>query len=194
MSIRYRIWSKDIERLKRRARELKRRVGMPHHQALDLVAQQLGLAHWHHVITAHAAMQPTELAFRRGLVIALDIKDALDLGDTAPFVRDDDLAPLCRADLYQDLCHSLDEELQAPMSQLYDERELQSWCDEVVNEHFFYRWAGHGAIPSTTEDILAVVRTFSFWPPRYVWRGGQFLGEPSHVALAADGSIAGVRF
>lgn len=39
----------NIEKMKREAKEMCKRNGTPHHQALDKVAQQHGFAHWHQV-------------------------------------------------------------------------------------------------------------------------------------------------
>ena len=38
-----------IEKMKREAKEMRKRDGVPHRQALDKVAQQHGYAHWHQV-------------------------------------------------------------------------------------------------------------------------------------------------
>ena len=49
---------------------------------------------WHHLIVAAKATEPAERAFKHGLVIGMDIKDALDVAESrlTQFLPDDRLA------------------------------------------------------------------------------------------------------
>ena len=63
---------------KQEARALKRSSALPHHQALDQVAIAKGFDNWHHVVTEAKLNRLSEAAYRSGLVVAYDIKDAMD--------------------------------------------------------------------------------------------------------------------
>lgn len=137
-----RIASRDVlERIKRHARQISREQGIPHHRALELAAQQQRFDNWHQVAVALANTEPSALAVRRGIVLAVDIKDAIDFLDAPDdgfdlpgsqgSYRRDELVPL--------LLSALDPP-NAP-----DEDDL----DECV----FYRYVGHQRL-STLTDIL----------------------------------------
>ena len=77
--------------MRRKAKKLVKQNGLAHHAALDVVARSGGVfADWHHFIEAAKATEPTERAFRSGLVVGMDIKDALAIPDSklVHFVRD----------------------------------------------------------------------------------------------------------
>jgi len=74
------VTSDELEKLKQRARKLKREQKIPHYEALELVARSARFANWHQVVEAHKAMQPTEHAVRDGVVIAMDVKEAVNMG------------------------------------------------------------------------------------------------------------------
>ncbi len=54
------ITSSDVEKLKQRARKLKRESGILHREALDQVAKAVRFYHWHHVSDSAKAFEPTE--------------------------------------------------------------------------------------------------------------------------------------
>ena len=83
------ISSTDVEKLKQKARKLRKDSGISHHDALDLVAQSAGFNHWHHVSESAKTFKPTEQAYYFGVIIAMDIKDAMDFRDpSGRFVED----------------------------------------------------------------------------------------------------------
>ena len=66
-----------VERLRRKAKELKKRTGVPHHEALDQVAQESKyFRDWHHLMGHAKATQPMEQAFKTGIIVGVDPKDA----------------------------------------------------------------------------------------------------------------------
>jgi len=65
----------DLQRLKQRARHIKREQGISHHEALEAVARSVHFDNWKQVVVAHEAMLPTETAARDGVVFAMDFKD-----------------------------------------------------------------------------------------------------------------------
>ena len=69
----------DVERLKQKARKLKRDKSIPHTQALDEVAKDVGFNHWHDVVKSNSLIIPAEKAIADGVVMAFDIKDGMDI-------------------------------------------------------------------------------------------------------------------
>ena len=66
-----------VERLRRKAKSVKKKLGVSHHEALDIVARDTKrFRDWHHVITEAKATALSEQAFNSGFVVGLDAKDA----------------------------------------------------------------------------------------------------------------------
>jgi hypothetical protein len=188
------IASAQVEKLKQEARKLKRTTGVPHHEALDRAAQSAGFNHWHHVTESAKAFEPTESAYRFGVIIAMDIKDAQDFYDeTGAFVVDDLAFVLCEDDLYHHLYESLDEEDGIRIRDKYSAEELKEWARDDLMNYTFFRFTGK-PIPDRVESIVEMVRECTFWPPIYIWHKGQFQECPSDVALDSYGQIVGVKF
>lgn len=53
------ISSATVERLKQKARKLKREKSIPHTQALDEIAISVGFHHWHQVVQANDLLKPS---------------------------------------------------------------------------------------------------------------------------------------
>ena len=83
------ISSASVERLKQKARKLKREKSIPHTQALDEVAVSAGFNHWHQVVQANDLLKPSEVALSSGCVMAFDVKDGMDV-DTSDGVLIED--------------------------------------------------------------------------------------------------------
>ncbi len=56
------ISSATVERLKQKARKLKREKSIPHTQALDEIAVTAGFNHWNQVVQANDVLKPSEVA------------------------------------------------------------------------------------------------------------------------------------
>ena len=89
-----------VERLRRKAKKLHRETGIAHHAALDAVAQEGGaFPNWHHLIEAAKATEPTERAFKTGLVVGIDRKEAADVPSSLKeFMHDERLLAFVRAE------------------------------------------------------------------------------------------------
>jgi hypothetical protein len=85
---------------KQQARALKRSADLSHHQALDLVAKANRFDNWHQVVTEAKANRVSEAAYRSGLVVAYEIKDATEswIPDVS-FVDDPRVYLFCRNDV-----------------------------------------------------------------------------------------------
>lgn len=73
------ITAQNVQRLKQKARQLKRESELSHTEALEKVALELGFNHWHHVVKSHENILPAETALKEGYVVAYDFKDGMEI-------------------------------------------------------------------------------------------------------------------
>lgn len=73
---------------RREAKLRSRRGPITHCQALDEVAREHAFPHWRGVAAARSRSAAAEQVFRKGFVIAMDIKEAMDFDCSAGFVDD----------------------------------------------------------------------------------------------------------
>ena len=165
------ISSADVEKLKQRARTLKKSESISHAEALDRIAKSAGFHHWHHVTEAAKAFAPTEDAYHRGVIIMMEMKGTDGFPDPAGRFVEDWLAfTLCPEDLYRLMAEERDED-EVPMRDQHSEEELREFVREDSMNYVFYRFEGE-SVPRLAEDVVAMVQEFSFWPPEVVWCRG----------------------
>lgn len=173
---------------KQQARALKRSIGLPHHQALDQVAIAKGFDNWHHVVTEAKLNQLSETAYRSGLVVAYDIKDAMDSwmpDDT--FVDDLRVLDFCRDDIfawYRRTDDEADEEERAAIPK--DPAEYREDFEEWLNNVYLFRYCG-SALPATPTKVLPLLNKRCFFSPMFFWFRGRFI-EPFRD-LAVNGVL-----
>jgi hypothetical protein len=173
---------------KQQARALKRSNALPHHQALDQVAIAKGFDNWHHVVTEAKLNHLSETAYRSGLVVAYDIKDAMDSWRSDDdFVDDLRVLDFCRDDIfawYQRTDDEADEEGRAaiPRDPAEYEEDFQEWLHNV----YFFRYCG-SALPATPTKVLPLLDERCFFAPMFFWFPGRFI-EPFRD-LAVNGVL-----
>lgn len=188
------IASSDVEKLKQRARKLKRESGISHHEALDKIAMAAGFDHWHHVSDSAKAFEPTEQSYYFGVIIAMDIKDADGFHDpSGQFVEAPHAYTLCANDIYTLVREQEEEGGEIDTNDPSYREDFEEWASDMLMNYVFYRFTGP-LIPNSAEDVVKYVRDCCFWPPEFIWHRGTFLESPSDVALDQDGEVAGVRF
>lgn len=186
------ISSADVEKLKQKARKLKKDSGTPHHEALDQVAHAAGFNHWHHVSESAKTFKPTEQAYYFGVIIAMDVKDATDFHDpSGEFVEDPFAFALCADDIYA-FSREADGDEGAGEDTHYEEDKNEWMQDEIMN-YVCFRLTGSN-VPEHVNDVVTMVRKCSFWPPVFIWHKGVFQESPSDQAVDEDGEIVGIRF
>lgn len=164
---------RDVERLKREATRLKKSAGLPHHQALDRVASDVGFRDWHHVCQSAAEFAPTDDAHRTGLIIAYDQKEGSDFHDEEGlFVEDPNGFIACYRDLFESYSNYIDEDGRRRKDTV-EPSDLKEDFREDFGGHLFFRYVGT-ELPETVDDVLAVVRERAFWMPEYIWLRGSF--------------------
>jgi hypothetical protein len=189
------ITTKVVELLKQKARKLKSKKNISHVEALDEVAKQAKFNHWYQVCEQHKLVEPTEKAFFSGLMIALDIKDALEFDDSDGlfvFQEDDLAAHFCYDDLLREYSESVDDD-GIPLKELESEKQIiEDFESHDLGNYGILRYTGD-ALPDSLDDALRLVSERSFWPPIYVWFKGAFYNTFSQPALSETGEIIGVR-
>lgn len=180
--------TEDLEKLKQRARKMKREQGISHHEALELVAQSSGLDNWHQAVKANKAMAnkamankamaETESAVRDGIVVAMDIQEA-DGAKEIPlpagkgrFVQDQMLRMFYREFFYHQICDYVEETDGRPYRETSTDEEIREIADEMLWEHDFFRFVGNPDALDA-ESTVRLVAEAMFWAPRYVWIKGE---------------------
>ena len=179
------IKSSDVEKLKQGARQLKRKSGIPHHEALDLVASRAGFSNWHHVAESAKTFEPTEKAYYFGVLIAMDVKDAEGFHDPkGRFVEDPHAYFLCANDIYTFVREQDEEDKEVDVNDPAYQEDLKEWASDMIMNYVFYRFEGNSKdVPANAEGVVTLVRECCFWPPEFIWCRGVF-GEAPSVEVA----------
>lgn len=184
----------DVERLKQKARKLKREKSIPHTQALDEVAKEARFNHWHDVVQSNSLIIPAEKAIADGVVMAFDVKDGMDI-DTSDgiLVEDDLLLFLTQNQLYEIYSNFIeeDDEQGRKLKDIYPEKELKGYFVDECSFMFFRLEPG---TVHTLDEVLALARKNSFWPPFYIWIKGEIFDTRNMPAQDDNGNVVGVRF
>lgn len=185
----------NVEQLKQAARKLKRDQSIPHHQALDLIAQRYGrgnFQNWHHLIEAAKITALSETAFQFGLMIAFDMKDGMSFDyDLTGFVPDEQAPYFVYDDVLDMLRHELDED-GVPYHELQSDEIIKQEAHDFLGELMFFRCITD--IPGDIQAALKQVAKGSFWPPQHVWLHGAFYDASELPALDEQGNVVGIRF
>ena len=154
-----------VEALRRKAKKLVKERGVAHHAALDMVARAGGaFPDWHHLIEAAKATEPSERAFKAGLVVGIDVKEAQDVRPSlSQFIRDEQLVKFVRS--------ALERAHPKPWSE-----EVAGDWEDLGAQLVYFR--GVRAVPNSLDETLERCREDFIWPPRYVRLRGKVLQDP----------------
>ncbi len=155
--------SAAVENLRRKAKQLKKKTGVTHHEALDIVAREIfHLPDWHHFIEQAKANELSERALKAGLVIGIDAKDAdFNLSRLIHFVPDERLVMFVHSEF----------EEQHPKPWSENVKDMWEAYDELV----YFRCKG--AVPGTLEKTVKVYEKDFFFAPLYVRLKGKVLQD-----------------
>lgn len=188
------ISTQNVERMKQKARKLKREKAITHTQALDEVAKVARFNHWHEVVQANAHFIQAETALAEGCVLAFDTKDGMDI-DTSDGVLIEDhlLEMLTQHQLFEIYGNFIDEEdaQGRPLKEIYPDDELR---ENFVDESTFMFFRLNDAKDKSLKDVLALTRQYSFWPPYYIWLKGELFDTHNLPVEDDSGNTIGVRF
>lgn len=188
------ITTKNVELMKQKARKLKHEKSIPHTQALYEVAKAARFNHWHEVVKANAHFKPAEAALTDGCVLAFDVKDGMDIDTSDGTLIEDHLLEILTQDqlfeIYKNFIEEDDEQGRA-LKDIYSDKELREF---FVSECDFMYFRLTNTKYKTINDVLALTRQYSFWPPYYIWLKGELYDTRDLPAQDVDGNTLGVRF
>lgn len=169
---------------RQQARNLKRSSDIAHHEALELVAKANRFDSWHHVVTEARLNRITEIAFRSGLIVAYDIKDAMDnWNPDATFIDDSRAFLFCEKDVFEWYRRGDDEaegeeKAAVPTDPAVYMEEFGEW---FMNVHFF-RYVGP-TLPPTPTKVLPLLDERCFFAPMFLWYRGRFIDPWRDLAV-----------
>lgn len=171
-----------IEKMKKRAKRLVKSKGIKHHEALELVAQQFRLPNWKSFLDSVEPFQATEEAFRHGVVIAMDMKDGMDLLDSESQIFIEDQGIILLADQDKELRKVYKEVLRMDLEILEEKRKVEDFSVAEFNQEFleflegmmFFRLDPKISAPKDVNEVIDLVKQHCFWVPSYVWIKGEF--------------------
>jgi hypothetical protein len=203
------------EKLKHLAKKQRKATGSSLAVALDAVAQANGYANWKHVtvcvdqapavariaplpqgladlladdVKRYPPLSASELAFREGLVFAMDAKDADGMPLGADVIECEDLWLLAAGDMWRILVHARDDETDRSLAESLDAEELIQTVREDLGNYRFFRYTGT-AIPTTLDEAFSQVLGRYFFPPVYVWLAGKFIDMAAVPEVRVDGKV-----
>jgi hypothetical protein len=174
MSSSYIFSSITFGKWKQQARALKRESGITHTEALEQIARSNKFKDWHHLIQEAKQNKITENAYLNGLIVAYDIKDAMDNWKAnESFVEDYRAWHFCQKDIFEHYRTSDEEENEKPpvINEEY-RQEFEEWMNNV----FFFRFCGKN-FPESSQTVLRLLNERCFFAPMYIWYTGKFI-EP----------------
>ena len=165
-----------VERLKQKARKLKRERAISHTEALDFVARTIGFDHWHQVTLACEPYRLADEAFSNGCVLAFDQKESLDV-DTrdGQLVNDPILDFLAKNKLTEIFGNFVDED--DPLGRRFKDTLSAEELEHEVQDYFefeFFRIVP-GACEFSLKKVLSYLRDYTFWMPNYIWVKGELI-------------------
>ncbi|WP_323142697.1 hypothetical protein [Massilia phyllosphaerae] len=169
---------------KQQARALKRSSQLSHHQALDHVAKAHRFDDWHQVVTEAKLNHVSETAYRSGLVVAYDVKDAMDSWvPDASFVDDSRVYHFCENDIFAWYRRGDDEvdgeERNAiPTDPTEYREEFEEWLMNV----YLFRYTGT-CLPPTPAKVLPLLHKRCFFGPMFFWYQGRFIDPWRDLAV-----------
>ena len=159
------IREKTVKKLRKEALALKRSQKISHHEALDLAARKFDFNNWEHLQKSAAVTAISEEPYRNGLILAMDIKDALDhpLSTACKIVEDYQVYSLIYMDFISQRGHKHQEDLTE------DDR---YFLEDLEINYVFFRYTGQ--IPKTVEKAFEIAENEFFFAPEYVWLKGKW--------------------
>lgn len=184
MQTQYLFSSATFGKWKQKARALKRSTSLKHHEALEQVAELKGFESWHQVVCEAKLNRASETSYRSGLLVAYDVKDAMDswVPDDS-FVDDWRVLHFCESDILAWYRRSDDEaEGDERIAVPSDPNEyLEEFGEWLTNVHLF-RYCGP-TVPDTPRAVLPLLNERCFFAPMFFWHYGKFIDPWRDLAV-----------
>jgi hypothetical protein len=184
-----------IEHFKKQAKQLKKEQSITHTEALEQVARKIGFDHWHAVTLANKKIRPAEEAYKNGCVLVFDFKGGMDISSNETLINDHWLEMICEKSLFTAYGNKVD--VDDPQGRTFKDTltpdELEEYFRDDSMFIFFRISDSIFKKHSSLEDVLRLVRKYSFWPPMYAFIKGELFDTYDMPSLDVDGNVVGVR-
>ncbi|RJG22224.1 hypothetical protein [Massilia cavernae] len=184
MQTQYLFSSAIFGKWKQEARALKRSTNLMHHEALEQVAKSKGFENWHQVACEAKLNRASETSYQSGLLVAYDIKDAMDhwVPDDS-FVDDWRVLHFCESDIFTWFRRGDDEaEGEEKDAVPSDPDEYRERFVEWLTEIHLFRYCGP-AMPTTPRAVLPLLDERCFFAPLFFWHNGNFIDPWRDLAV-----------
>jgi hypothetical protein len=184
MQTHYLFSSATFGKWKQQARSLRRSHDLMHYEALEHVAKSKGFETWHQVVCEAKFNRTTEISYRSGLLVAYDVKNAMD--DWVPddsFVDDWRAHHFCEKDILAWYRRGDDEAEgeEKDAIPLDPDDYLEQFRDWLTNVSLF-RYCGP-TVPATPRQVLPLLDKRCFFGPMFFWHHGQFVDPWRDLAV-----------
>lgn len=169
---------------KQEARALKRSTNVPHHEALEQVAKSRGFEGWHQVVCEAKLNRTSETSYRSGLLVAYDVKDAMDhwIPDES-FIDDWRALHFCENDILAWYRRGDDEaEGEEKNAVPSDPNEYLEDFREWLTNVYLFRYCGP-TVPVTPREVLPLLNERCFFAPMFFWHLGHFIDPWRDLAV-----------
>jgi hypothetical protein len=184
MQTQYLFSSATFGKWRQEARALKRSTNLMHYEALEHVAKSNGFENWHQVVYEAKLNRTTETSFRSGLLVAYDVKDAMDhwVPDDS-FVDDWRALHFCERDILAWYRRGDDEAEGEEKDAIPSDPDeyIEQFEDWLTNVSFF-RYCGP-TVPATPRAVLPILDERCFFSPMFFWHHGQFIDPWRDLAV-----------
>jgi|GEM_PF-507659 len=195
MQVTHIITTVEFEKLKQKAKRLKKEKGILHHEALDMVASEFGamaskrhqkygnvpqtIFLWKHIAEAHKQTKMAEDAINDGFVVLIDPKNDPHC-DTEYFAHDMQLECLCEDMIKELYLQRTEPEFDGDEEIIPTEESLLEWFEDEFSK-FQYSQYSFGFfrlkkdIPDSKDEAIEIYfKEFFFAPEFIVFKGKAF--------------------
>lgn len=169
-----------LQKLKQRAKNLKRTTTLTHTQALDKAAQEIQFKNWYHVIDANKAYLPLEHAIKDGCIFMFDYKEADTVTTSQELIESPMLELLCETVFYAyyTQLRDPDDPQHRKLLEIYSPDEIAADFRDDYSYVFFY--FSNPEKMQTAQNALTYIQSHSFYLPRYIIFKGKVI-EPDSL-------------
>lgn len=189
------LFTHHVEKLKQYAKKLKKEFGIPHHKALDLIAQQIHCHHWHHVTQLLSITEESEESYKNGLIVAFGFSE---INDSATFFTEDNFVKSLILRERLEFDDNFIENIKSnnwinshSNFSIYSDLDVE--IIEYLNNFHYFKFTGKD-IPKDFHKAIDVTRRDFFFPPRLVVLKGKFFDIHEILIIDSNNSIIGINY
>jgi len=189
------ITSVVFQKLKQNAKLIKKASNIPHHEALERSAMDIGFNNWHSVCIAYESYKLSKDAYESGAILAVEFKDSIELMGLKNDEITEDAAMIVniiRDDYYQIFINSInpDDPKERTIKESETKEEINDWFEEHINEIMFFRINKDNI---SKKETLKLANKYFLFPPLFIFVNSQYFNTCSLPAKNNLGDIVGIR-